>query len=271
MRLILQVLSLSDRYERKARLLPGLVAASPAALTAAALSAGTVPWYAALGVGVGAEALLAFLFGYLARARGKAAEERMWAEWGGPPTTRWLRPADPTCSDPQKSQWRGAIKRVTGLTIPASVTADRTEADIDKVTNDAVRQLRHVLRDRPEAAMVRIHNEDYGQARNLLGLRWHWAGIAALSLIACIVLLFVGQTPWLGLALSGGSLLLALAVGQRAGGARPPVRRPVRRLVFCRRTDVRRRDGRARLADEAERRPCRREAWSRDRPLRGPH
>src|SRR5437016_4719225 len=99
MRLLLQILSLSDRYERKARLLPGLVAASPVALTAAAVAAGSAPWYAALGVGAGAEVLLAFLLGYLARARGKAAEERMWAEWGGPPTTRWLRPADGTCSD----------------------------------------------------------------------------------------------------------------------------------------------------------------------------
>src|SRR5262249_4459483 len=154
MSLLLQVLSLSDRYERRARLLPGLVAASPAALTAAAVSAGTVPWYAALGVGVGAEVLLAFLLGYLGRARGKAAEERMWAAWGGPPTTRWFRPSDPTCSDKQKSQWRGAIKRTTGLAIPASVPADGSETDIDKVTNDATRQLRHVLRDRPEAAMV---------------------------------------------------------------------------------------------------------------------
>ena len=218
MRLLLQILSLSDRYERKARLLPGLVAASPVALTAAAVSGGVVPWYAALGVGAGAEVLLAFLLGYLARARGKAAEERMWAAWDGPPTTRWLRPADGTCSDQQKSKWRGAIKRITGFTIPAGVTAERNVVDIDRVVNDATRQLRHVLRDRPEAAMVRIHNEDYGQARNLFGLRWHWAGLAAAALASCIMLLFMGERPWLGLAVSGGSLLLALLVGRELEG-----------------------------------------------------
>src|SRR5262249_46281876 len=158
MRLLLQFLSLSDRYERKARLLPGLVAASPVALTAAALSAEAVPWYVALGVGAGAELLVAFLLGYLARARGKAAEERMGAAWGGPPTIRWLRSTDSTCSDQQKSKWRGAIKRITGLTIPASVTAERTEADIDRIVNDATRQLRHVLRELPVASMVRIHH-----------------------------------------------------------------------------------------------------------------
>jgi hypothetical protein len=218
MRLLLQILSLSDRYERKARLIPGLVAGSPVALTAAVVSAGAVPWYAALGVGTGAEVLLAFLLGYLARARGKAAEERIWAAWGGPPTTRWLRPSDQTCSDQQKSRWRAAIKRITGLTIPASVTADRPEAVIDKVVNDATRQLRHVLRDRPEAAMVRIHNEDYGQARNLLGLRWHWAAFAAASLIGCVALFLFGQTPWLGLVVAGVSLLLALLIGRELEG-----------------------------------------------------
>ncbi len=212
MRLLLQLLSLSDRYERKARLIPGFVVAFPMALTVAAVSASIVPGYVALGIGAGAEVLLTFLLGYLARARGKAVEERMWSAWGGPPTTRWLRPSDRTCSDQQKSKWRGAIKRITGLSIAASVTPDRTEADIDKIVNDATRQLRHVLRDRPESAMLRIHNEDYGQARNLLGLRWYWVGLAAMSLAACFSLLLVGERAWLGVAVSGGSLLMALLV-----------------------------------------------------------
>jgi hypothetical protein len=218
MRLLLQALSLSDRYERKARLLPGLIAASPIAFTMAAVSAEAVPWWAALGVGALVEALVAFLLGYLARARGKAAEERMWVVWGGPPTTRWLRPTDNTCSDQQKAKWRAAIKRITGLTIPANTTTERNEEQVDRIVNDATRQLRYVLRDRPEATMVRIHNEEYGQARNLLGLRWYWAGLAAAALAGCIVLLFNGERPWLGLAVSSSSLLLALLIGRELPG-----------------------------------------------------
>jgi hypothetical protein len=213
MRLLLQILSLNDRYERKARLLPGLIAASPVALTAAAVSAILAPWYVAVGTTAGIEILLAFLLGHLARARGKAIEEAMWLEWGGPPTTRWLRPADETCSEQQKSRWRGALKRITNLAIPASVTADRTEADVDRVINDATRQARYCLRDRPEAAMVRIHNEDYGFVRNLLGLRWHWLGLAVMSLIGCGVMLMLGEKPWLGFIAAAGSLLVAALVG----------------------------------------------------------
>jgi hypothetical protein len=216
MKAILQALSISDRYERKARLLPGLIVASPAALTAAALSAGSLSWYEVLGIGVGAEAILAFVMGYLARAHGKTAEVCLWAKWGGPPTTRWLRPTDESRSEQQKSKWRGAIKRLTGLAIPASVSAERTEADIDKVIKDATEQVRYQLRDRPEAAILRIHNEDYGQARNLHGLRWHWVIIAALSFAICVMLLILGQGPWLALGLSGGSLLIALLISRES-------------------------------------------------------
>jgi hypothetical protein len=214
MRLLLQILSLNDRYERKARLLPGLIAASPVALTAAAISAVHADWYVTLGATAGIEFLLAFLLGHLARARGKAIEEATWQEWGGPPTTRWLRPADPTCSEQQKSRWRGAFKRITNLTIPASVTAGRTDANIDQVINDATRHARYSLRDRPEAAMVRIHNEDYGFVRNLLGLRWHWLGFAVLSVFGCFVLLMFGEKPWVGFATAGGSLIVAALVGR---------------------------------------------------------
>jgi hypothetical protein len=212
MKALLQALSLSDRYERKARLLPGIIAASPAALTAAALSAGSLTWYEALGIGVGAEALLAFVLGYLARARGKAAEVRLLAKWGGFPTTRWLRPTDDSRSDQQKSKWRGAIKRLTGLTIPASESPERTPAEVDKVIKDATETIRYQLRERPEAAMLKIHNEDYGQARNLHGLRWLWVATAALSFALCVVLLILGERPWLAVGLSGGSLLISLLV-----------------------------------------------------------
>lgn len=215
MRLLLQVLSLSDRYERKTQLLPGAIAASPLALTIAITAAVHLPWYGTTGVAVAAELLLTFLLGYLARARGRCAETVMWGEWGGPPTTRWLRPSDTTCSDQQKSRWRGVLHRITGLKIPASVAEGRTEDDIDRVTNDAVRQARNTLREQPVAAMVQTHVEDYGLARNLLGLRWHWVGIAVVSILLCIVLFIVGEKPFVGLAVSVVSLVMALLIGQQ--------------------------------------------------------
>ena len=127
MRLFVQILSLSDRYERKARLLPGLLLAAVPALTAGAVLQPFAAWYAAAGTAIGVEFLAAIVLGQLARARGRLVEEVLWKAWGGPPTTRWLRPWDHTCSDQQKAKWRAAIRRLTGLSLPASVPDGGTD------------------------------------------------------------------------------------------------------------------------------------------------
>src|SRR5260370_18931949 len=137
MRLLLELLSVTDRYERRARLLPGLLVATAPALTAGAVLQDFAKWYTAAGSAVGVELVVAFLLGLLARARGRRLEDALWTKWGGPPTTRWLRPWDTTCSEQQKSKWRGAIKRLTGLTLPAAIPACKTEADVHRVLRDA--------------------------------------------------------------------------------------------------------------------------------------
>lgn len=218
MRVLLQLLSLSDRYERKTQLLPGAIVASPLSLTLATLAITHLPWYGAAGVLVGAELLFTFLLGYLARVSGRAVETTIWKVWGGPPTTRWLRPSDKTCSEQQKAKWRGVIQRITGLRIPATVADDRPESDIDRVTNDAVRQLRNTLRNKPVAGMVQTHVEDYGLARSLLGLRWYWVTVAAVSVALCLVLFLVGEQPFVGLTVAGISLALALLIGLQLPG-----------------------------------------------------
>src|SRR5262249_25076210 len=148
MKSVLGLLSLSDRYERKARLLPGLIVALAPAVMAATAAHDLVTWYAAVGAGLGIELLLAFGLGLVARAAGRRLEEPLWESWGGPPTTRWLRPSDTTCSDQQKSRWRGAIKQLTALTLPATMTPSRTPEDVDRLIRDGTKQLRYAIRDR---------------------------------------------------------------------------------------------------------------------------
>ena len=214
MRLLLQILSLSDRYERKACLLPGLLLAAVPALTAWTVLHEFATWDMAAGTSLGLEFLVAFVLGHLARARGRNIEEVLWKAWGGSPTTRWLRPWDTTCSDQQKSKWRAAIKKLTGLTIPASVPASGDQTEVDRVNTDAVRQLRYFLRGKPEAAMVATHNEDYGFARNLCGVRWHWVVICVACVVATAVAFAFGLKPFFGLAIAGGCTLIAFLIAR---------------------------------------------------------
>jgi hypothetical protein len=220
MRLLLQILSLSDRYDRKARLLPGLLAAFVPAVVIGLLLQETAGWGGAAG-SAAIELFLAAVLAQVARARGKRLEETLWADWGGPPSTRWLRPWDETCSNQVKSRWRGAIKTLTDITVPASIGGDRTEADADRVIADATRQLRYVLRSHPQAGLLATHNEEYGLARNLCALRWHWLALSLLSLAGCGVAFAFGLTPYLALAAAAaGTLVAALLVGELPGYVR---------------------------------------------------
>lgn len=211
--IFLQFFSLSDRYERKARLLPGLLLAAVPTLTAGAILHELTAWYTAASSTVGFALLAAIVLGQLARARGRRAEDLLWKSWGGPPTTRWLRPWDGTCSDQQKAKWRGAIKRITGLSLPASLPQGGIQDDVDRQIGDATRQLRYAIRGRPEASILATHNEDYGFARNLYGVRWFWVALALVSLAACGVAVAFGLRPYLGLAVAAaftvGSILIA--------------------------------------------------------------
>jgi hypothetical protein len=214
MRLFLQFFSLSDRYERKARLLPGLLLAAAPALTAGAVLQEFTAWYTAASSAVGVEFLVAIILGQLARARGRRAEDAMWKAWGGPPSTRWLRPWDQTCSDQQKTKWRGAIKRLTGQTLPASVPQGGSQDDVDRQITDATRQLRYALRGKAEAAILATHNEDYGFARNLCGVRWYWVILSLACFVSCSVAFAFGLRPYLGLAVAGAFTVASILVAR---------------------------------------------------------
>jgi len=213
-RLILQFLSLSDRYERKARLLPGLLLAAIPALTVGSLLQESAPWYTAAGSTVGVEFLAAIVLGHLARARGRRAEDQLWKEWGGSPTTRWLRPWDQSCSDQQKAKWRGAIKRLTGMSLPASVPENDGQENVDRQIADATRQLRYALRGKPQAEILATHNEDYGFVRNLCGVRWLWVSLSLVCLVGCGITFAFGMRPYLGLTIAGVFSAASIAIAR---------------------------------------------------------
>lgn len=205
---VLQLLNLTDRYERKARLLPALIVVLPLAIAGGTAGAMTADWYSALGFGALIEGVVGVGLAHLARIPGTRLEAKLCRKWGGLPTRRWLRPTDATCSEAQKSRWRGALRTLTGLTLPATL-GSKSASDVDKLIDDAVRQLRHRLRDDPAAAMVRTHNEDYGFARNLAGLRWVWLIFSVAGAAACGFALSAGRGQPVAVAAESTLVLIA--------------------------------------------------------------
>jgi len=184
------ILLLSDRYERRARLAPGLFAVAPIAVLAYSSASAELLWYQGLGLAVLIESLLALLAGHLARALGAAAELRLFPD--GLPTHLWLSSAGQR-SEQQREQWRAALLSLTGLDIYAGNNVEEER----RVINDAVIQARGRLRERPEASMVQIHNEEYGFARNLFGLIPIWFVASAIGVVGTGLSLAYARGSWL--------------------------------------------------------------------------
>lgn len=211
---VLDLLHLTDSYERKARLLPALISGASLLPAIATASGSWLSWLLAIPIGIGAGAIFAVGISYVASAAGRAYERQTWHPWpDNAPTHRWLRPDDITCSKQQKEIWYDRIKIVSGLDIPTAAATG--EVELNRVINDAVRSIRDRIRNSPVARMVSIHNEDYGFARNLAGLRPLWLPGSTASAIVTWAAFAIGETSlaWPVIATAAfGIALIALAV-----------------------------------------------------------
>jgi len=98
------------------------------------------------------------------------------------------------------------------MTIPASISEGATVASIDQGISEATRQLRYVLRNKPNATILQSHNEDYGFARNLYGVRFLWVALAVLCVAGCGVAFALGMKPYAAIAIAITVLAVASLV-----------------------------------------------------------
>lgn len=195
-------LLLADRYERRARLLPGLFAVVPLAVLAFSVVAEEMGVLASLGVMAAVEGLMALFAGHLSRAFGRAREASIFKE--GLPTERWLADDSPRSSQ-QRELWWTQVGALTGLDIRGAEEVERMS-----VIRDAVARVRGMLRGCPDAGMLAAHNEEYGFARNLLGLTPVWVASASFCSLVSAVHWMRGQGSLLLLGIQLMFLIAAL-------------------------------------------------------------
>jgi hypothetical protein len=150
-----------DDYERRARLVPGLLLIAPIALAIVAFGLKDNPVVAAI-----LGALTAFgapvILANLVRHSGLAAQDALWASWGGKPTTVLLQNAPAA----QRQAWRAAVEKVSGQQLPAIGQAD-DEGTYDAATSAVI----SATRDKSRFNLLFVENRNYGYERNLYGLR----------------------------------------------------------------------------------------------------
>lgn len=169
-----------DEYERHARLVPGLLVLVPVALVAVGIGFAEYPQltaFAGVIVALGGPVVLASVV----RDRGLALQSKLFASWGGPPTTQLLRLSGP---DPDRTRRRSLTEDVTGISLPTAPEEADDPGLADAQYEAAVRDLRNRTYNRTEYPLVFAENKNYGFARNMRAMRPWGLTMAALGMIA---------------------------------------------------------------------------------------
>lgn len=161
-----------DRYSRKARVQPALLAIFPFFVTLLFLyfkiyvAASTLFIPLALSCGV-----LMFISN-IVRYFGRKIEEKLYNTWGGSPTIRWLRHRDNKIDSITKNRYHNfLLNNISGLRFPTSDEEKMNPASADDSYKSAVIWLLEYTRDQKKFPLVFAENINYGFRRNMLSIK----------------------------------------------------------------------------------------------------
>jgi hypothetical protein len=177
---------ITDEYEHRARLRPALLVSLPLALAAAS-------WYSdfpelKIIIGFAVYCGFAALLAQLGRDQGKKKEPRLFAQWGGKPTTQVLRHRDRHLDATTKERYHRALDAlVPGMHLPSPETEAANPDDADAKYDSCVTFLREKTRDSKAFPLVFAENVNYGFRRNLWGMKPAGIALSAVALVgSCI-------------------------------------------------------------------------------------
>ena len=129
-------------------------------------------------------AALSFVASQIGADFGTRLEKRLWAKWGGPPTTRFLRHRNKEYNAIVRQALHQSLIEL-GLRVPTEEEEAQNPEFADECYGACTTQLRTLTRNGKEYPLVRKRLIDYGFRRNMLGLRWIGLVAAAVVLLLC--------------------------------------------------------------------------------------
>ena len=166
-----------DPYERKARVIPGLLVALPLLVPLLCVYGAKHPVLTGV-VGLLGGCGAIYALASVARGRGKRLEETLVKVWGGMPTTIALRHRDTFLDSISKQRYHAAIVTKLGIAMPTAQeeTADPAKADDTYV--GATKRLRELTRG--DKQLLLKENIAYGFHRNMLAMK-------PVGMVACLL------------------------------------------------------------------------------------
>ena len=157
-----------DPYERKARVIPGLLVALPLLVPLLCVYGAKHPLLTSV-IGLLAGCGAIYALASVARGLGKKAEEKLVKEWGGLPTTLALRHRDKTLDKVSKKAYHDLITSKLGIQMPSREEEADDKDGADEVYVGATRRIRELTRS--DRKLLMKENIAYGFHRNMLALR----------------------------------------------------------------------------------------------------
>lgn len=160
-----------DKYERYARVAPGLFALLPVVISVTALGYRQVPVVSVV-VSLLSLAGGPVLLADTVRQFGQREQDKLWSKWDGAPTTLALRLRENSSNTVQRDIWRSAIEKVSGVTLASRAVETKNPRKADEAIEAAVARLRELSRGEQQFPLLQAENRSYGFQRNFYGIRW---------------------------------------------------------------------------------------------------
>lgn len=203
--------TLFDVYSLKVRLRPALLTIFPGAVTVALMFPDVYRSYAAGIVSLAASCGVLALLAQTARFLGRKMETRLYAKWGGIPTTAWLRHRDNNLDSVTKARYHNYLQQhVPKLKIPTAMQEAKDAAAADENYRSASKWLLERTRDKEKFPLVFEENTNYGFQRNALALKPVALAVLVLCIGFVVVDVYVRSEVAASTAISLGVSVLAL-------------------------------------------------------------
>ncbi|MCO8310861.1 hypothetical protein [Pseudomonas mandelii] len=171
-----------DPYERKARVIPGLLVSLPLLVPLLCVYGAKHPVLTSV-IGLLAGCGAIYALASVARGRGKKLEEKLVALWGGMPTTLALRHSDKFLDRISKQRYHVAITSKLGIVMPTAQEEASDPANADDIYIGATKRLRELTRTNKQLLLK--ENIAYGFHRNMVAMK-------AVGIFSCLCGLVYG-------------------------------------------------------------------------------
>ena len=174
-----------DPYDLTARLLPGLLVLLPAILCIVLLYGAKSPLAVALS-SVLATCGGPYLLSSFVRTWGQRAQDRLFRQWGGQPTTLLLRHRDYHLPPQTKERYRELAASRLSIALPTDREEEEVPSKADLAYVAAADVLRSITKDRRAFPFVFKELVAYGFNRNAHGSRWVGLSVATVTVVTTL-------------------------------------------------------------------------------------